>query len=193
MLPPSLQHNFSLDAATRERYAALFHRMEAPARTLLLKEGQVSQKAFFVVKGCLRVWFNNQGRELTCQFFFEGESVSSIESFRKNTPSQYNIETIEPSELYWIHKTDFEKMQEEQRDNVGYMQQMMQVLFERQLHYMQLFFSFIRDTPTQRYQHLLDQHPEIIRRVPQHYIASYLGITPVSLSRIRHKLLRTAR
>ena len=61
-------------------------------------------------------------------------------------------------------------------------------MFERTFHYMQHFLSFIRDTPQERYLNLLNQKPHIIQRVPQHYIASYLGISTVHLSRIKKKI-----
>ena len=66
--------------------------------------------------------------------------------------------------------------------------QMLDIAFNRQFHYMKHFLSFIKDTPTQRYLNLIKENPQIVQRVPQHYIASYLGITPVSLSRIRNKI-----
>ena len=66
-----------------EKYASLYHRLEVPAKTILLHEGDVSKKAWYIEKGCLRVWFNNKGKDVTFQFFFEQEGVSSIESFRK--------------------------------------------------------------------------------------------------------------
>ena len=70
----------------------------------------------------------------------------------------------------------------EMRDN------MLNISFDRQYHYMKHFLSFIKDTPEQRYLNLLKEKPHIIKRVPQQYIATYLGITPVSLSRIRNRL-----
>jgi CRP-like cAMP-binding protein len=60
-------------------------------------------------------------------------------------------------------------------------------IYQRLEHYFALFLSRIRDTPQQRYLHLLREHPVIVQRIPQHFIASYLGITPVSLSRIRSR------
>jgi CRP-like cAMP-binding protein len=60
-------------------------------------------------------------------------------------------------------------------------------MFQRFKNYSQLFLSQIKDTPRERYEELIINHPEIIKRVPQHYIASYLGITPISLSRIRNR------
>jgi CRP-like cAMP-binding protein len=65
------------------------------------------------------------------------------------------------------------------------------VLIQRMAHYARLFLSRIKDSPQERYQALLREQPEIVRRIPQHYIASYLGITPVSLSRIRGRMART--
>jgi len=171
-----------------EKYGKLSHRIEVPSKTLLLKEGEVSKKAFLVEKGCLRAWFNNKGKDVTFQFFFENEGVSSIESFRKNIPSSYSIETIEPSVLYWIHKKDLDALMKEMGEIPELRQHMMNTTFERQLNYMNHFMSFIRDTPKERYFNLIKEKPQIIQRIPQHYIASYLGITAVSLSRIRNSV-----
>ena len=171
-----------------DSYAAASHRLEVPARTVLLKEGEVSKKAYWIEQGSLRAWFNNKGRDVTFQFFFENEGVSSIESFRKRTPSLYTLETIEPSVLHWIHKKDLDAMMKEMSGIPALRDHMLNITFERQLNYMNHFMSFIRDTPRERYLNLLKEKPHIIRRVPQHYIASYLGITSVSLSRIRNKV-----
>jgi hypothetical protein len=69
-------------------------------------------------------------------------------------------------------------------------EQLSDIFLDRQINYMSHFLSFIRDTPKERYLNLLKEKPHIIRRVPQHYIASYLGITSVSLSRIRNAVNR---
>lgn len=169
-----------------EHYAAFFHPVEVAARTILLKEGDISRKAWLIEKGCIRAWFNNKGKEITFQFFFEQEAVSSIESFRKNIPSLYTIETIEPCRLHWIYKKDMNVILKELRDNPATNERFMDILLERQFSYMSQFKSYIRDTPKERYLNLLREKPHIIQRVPQHYIASYLGITAVSLSRIRN-------
>jgi hypothetical protein len=72
----------------------------------------------------------------------------------------------------------------------GFVQMILQMSGQRQVHYINEFVSFIRDTPEQRYQHLLNDRPHIIQRVPQHYIASYLGVSTVHLSRIKSKLAK---
>ncbi len=171
-----------------DEYIGYYKRIEVPAKTALLKEGEISKKAFLIEKGSLRIWFNNNGKDITFQFFFENEGVSSAESFRKNIPSYFTIETIEPCILHWIHKKDLDRIVKETNEIPELRNNMMNIMFERQLHYMKHFLSFIKDSPTQRYLNLIKENPKIIQRVPQQYIASYLGITPVSLSRIRNKI-----
>ena len=73
-----------------------FQNITLPARTLLLKEGEISQNIYFIEKGCMRAWFNNDGKDITFQFFFEGQFIASIESFKDDIPSIFNIESIEP-------------------------------------------------------------------------------------------------
>lgn len=173
-----------------DRYIALHQRMEVPAKTILLKEGEVSEKYFFIEKGCLRVWFNNNGKDTTFQFFFENESLKSLESFHKSIPGMFTVETIEPSIIHVLNKKDFDALMNDLDKDPVFIKQLMDLIFERQLYYMREFLSFIRDTPRQRYENLLQQRPQIVQRVPQHYIASYLGISTVHLSRIKSKLLR---
>lgn len=173
-----------------EAYIGLHKRIEVPAKTILLHEGDISKRSFVIEKGCLRVWFNNNGKDTTFQFFFENEGLASLESFRKNIPGMFTIETIEPCVLYVLEKKDYETIMATLSKDAIFMNETANILVERQLHYMKEFLSFIRDTPQQRYLNLLQQKPQIVQRVPQHYIASYLGITTVHLSRIKSKLLK---
>jgi CRP-like cAMP-binding protein len=173
-----------------EKYTALQQRVEYPAKTILLREGKIAQNYYFIEKGCLRVWFDNHEKDTTFQFFFENEGVSSLESFSKNIPSAFSIETIEPSIVQILSKAVFNEMLAELDQNAEFQKALMNISFERQRHYMNEFLSRIRDTPQQRYMNLLAERPHIVRRVPQHYIASYLGVTSVHLSRIKNQLAR---
>jgi CRP-like cAMP-binding protein len=166
------------------KFYHLFERLEVPAKTTLLEEGKVSRTMFFIEKGCLRTWVNNNGRDITTQFFFEGQKVSSIESFRTNQPSLYSIESIEPCILKTISQKDFKTILDSSPELKTELEEH---LFKRLVQSQRLFFSYLKNSPQQRYEELVQQHPEIILRVPQHYIASYLGITSVSLSRIRNR------
>src|ERR1700709_1278381 len=138
-----------------EEYTGYYKRIEVPAKTVLLKEGDVSQKAFLIEKGCLRVLFNNNGKDVTFQFAFENEILSGAESFRKKIPSFFSIETIEPSVLHWIHKNDLDRIMVEINEQPGMKDNMLDIAFERQYHYMKHFLSFIKDTPEQRYLNLI--------------------------------------
>lgn len=185
-----LRNSFPQLGAKWDQYESLYHRIEVPAKTVLLQEGDVSKKAWYIDQGCIRAWFNSKGRDLTLQFFFEGNSVTSIESFRRNVPSIYTLETIEPSILHWIAKKDWDLIMADLDEIPETRFKLHEVTLDRQLNYMRHFMSFIRDTPKERYLNLIKDRPEIIKRVPQHYIASYLGITSVSLSRIRSAVSR---
>jgi CRP-like cAMP-binding protein len=101
-----------------------------------------------------------------------------------NKPSLYTIESMEPCVIQTITQKDFKHTltnSPELKDTI------IQHLYMRLLKSQQIFFSYLKNTPQQRYDELLARHPEIIQRIPQHYIASYLGITSVSLSRIRNR------
>jgi CRP-like cAMP-binding protein len=184
------RNKFPLTDEKWMEYTNCFKRLEIPAKTILLEEGEVSKRLFIIEKGIIRVWFNNNGKDLTTQFFFENQSVASIESFMKKLPSPVVIETIEPSVVWWISKNDLDKILEEIKEIPELRDRFINMLFERTFDYMKHFVSFIKDSPTQRYLNLIEERPQITQRVPQHYIASYLGISTVHLSRIKSKLLQ---
>lgn len=164
-----------------DKYRNYFKEINVPARTLLLKEGETSKNIFFVKKGCLRSYIINEDRDVTCQFFFENRAVSS---FLGRKPSLFNLESVEPSSLITISIKDFNKLLQKLPDLKD---EFLQIVLQRMEDYYLLFLSRIKDTPQKRYHDLIKNSPKILERIPQHYIASYLGITPVSLSRIRNR------
>jgi CRP-like cAMP-binding protein len=173
-----------------DKYLEFQQRLEVPAKTILLEEGKVSQQYIFIEKGCVRTFFNNKGLDKTVQFFFENEGLTSFESFVNNAPSMCAIETIEPSVVYLLPKKYVLQLMDELSHEPDFVKMILQISSLRQTHYMNEFVSFIRDTPEERYQKLLNERPHIVQRVPQHYIATYLGVSTVHLSRIKSKLAR---
>lgn len=170
-----------------DKFNHLFKRHEFPARTVLLREGDISKNLYRIEKGCLRTWFNNDGNDITTQFFFEGDSVSSLESFKMNQPSLFSIEAIEPCILQSISRKDLQFVMD---SSPSIKLDIEEHLFKRLVYCQKLLLSHIKDSPQKRYEEILNQRPDIIMRIPQHYIASYLGITKVHLSRIKSKLIR---
>ncbi len=172
------------DETNWARFRHLFFEKEIAAKTILLNEGEISKNLYFIKTGCLRLWFNNDGKDITLQFFFEGQAVASIDSFLGSHPSMFTIESIEPSSIISISKDSFEQLLSYYPDLKEGLQE---ITYKRFRDYALLFLSRIKDNPRKLYEDLLKNHPEIIKRVPQHYIASYLGITPISLSRIKNR------
>jgi len=175
------------DEAIWANFQEAFIENKIAAKTILLKEGEIANRFHFVKKGCLRMWFNKEGKDITLQFFFEGQVVASIDSLLNNQPSMFTIESIEPSTIVSIDKSSFEQLNHlypELRDGFQ------KIILQRFNNYAQLFLSRIKDSPRERHNDIVHNQPEIIKRVPQHYIASYLGISPVSLSRIRNKKIK---
>lgn len=167
-----------------EQFNKNINRLFIPSKTILLHEGKIADTLYLIRKGNLRLFFYNEGKDVTFQFFFEGDFVASFESLNKHQPSLFSLESIEPTEVLAIKREDFYNLLEQ----IPSLRKVYEEkLIDRFYVYQQLFLSRIKNTPAQRYEELLKEHPSIIQRVPQHYIASYLGITPVSLSRIRNR------
>ena len=177
-------HHLMEDQENWNEFKEFFVEKEIGARITLLNENEIARNIYFIKKGCLRIWFNNEGRDITLQFFFENQAVASIESFFSQKPSSFSIESIEPSTVMVFSKDSFDQIIQQ---NTLLKEQFQMFIFQRMKHYAGLFLSRIKDSPQKRYEELLRNNPEIVLRVPQHYIASYLGITPVSLSRIRNR------
>ena len=156
-----------------------------PARTTILEAGGLATNLYLVCSGCVRLWYNNNGEDITLQFFMPGQVVASFDSILHNIPSEFTLETILPTEVEVFEKRDIEAAFKQNAESS--MQLAMQA-FELASKYKNLFLSRIKDTPQQRYEALLCEHPEIVAQIPQHYIATYLGVTPVSLSRIRARI-----
>jgi len=96
------------DKSNWERFQDMFVERAIPPKSTLLKEGEIASQLFFIKKGCLRMWFNKDGKDITLQFFFEGQGVASIESLLSGQPSLFTIESIEPTTLISISKENFE-------------------------------------------------------------------------------------
>lgn len=151
---------------------------------VLLKEGQKSDEGFFVIKGCLRKYYIIDGEEKTTSFFteMEGETPECVLSKK---PSAYYISCVEDS-IVTISTPDMEM---EAFAKFPRFETLCRVLSEHLLVKSQLSLDdFKNSSPEQRYLNLLETRPELVQRVPQHQLASFLGIKPQSLSRLRARI-----
>jgi len=174
-----------------EAYSAYQQIIELPAKHVLLEEGKTARYYYSIQKGAVRAFFHtNAGVNKTVQFFFEGDGLSSFESFMRGTPSEFGGETLEPTVLAALPKYKFLEFIEDLKKTPDFLDMIIYIFSDRQIHYMHEFVSFLKDSPIERYEKLIKDRPHILQRVPQHYIASYLGISAVHLSRIKAKLAK---
>jgi CRP-like cAMP-binding protein len=157
--------------------------------TILLKEGQISKDAYFVLKGCLRTYYIINGEEKTTAFYTEMEALTPHCVIDKN-PSEYYISCEEDTVLTVANP----EMEEDIFEKFPKFESFCRVLSEKNVVKQQIDFDkFKTASPEQRYLNLLQKRPDLIQRVPQHQLASYLGIKPQSLSRLRTRILKNNR
>ncbi len=153
--------------------------------TILLKEGQKSLESYFVLKGCIRIYYLIDGEEKTTAFFTEMDVLNPPCVINK-TPSEYYVSCVEDS-ILTVSNAD---MEAEVNSKFPKFDTMCRVLSEELLAKQQINFDeFKTSSPEQRYLNLLQSRPDLIQRVPQHQLASFLGIKPQSLSRLRARIL----
>lgn len=166
----------------------LFVTKKVPAGTTLLAEGDVATEIFIITQGALRLWHNSAGKDVTLQFFFENQLVSSFESFYLGQPSGFSIESFEDTQVLMLSRADANRIQQKYP---AIEPAVTRFVCERFIAYRNIFFDQLQYSPVERYQKLVADAPEILDRVPLHLVASYLGMTPVSLSRIRTRLKKS--
>jgi len=184
-VPPYLAQTFPTIGEHWSALQPLFEERTVPAGQTLLAEGDVATEIFIVVKGALRLWHSSPERDVTLQFFFENQLVSSFESFYLGQPSGFSIGSFEESRVMSLSKANFRLIQQRYPEIEP---AITRFICERFIAYRNIFFDQLQLSPEERYQRIQDDEPEILDRVPLRLVASYLGITPVSLSRIRTRL-----
>lgn len=152
--------------------------------TILLKEGQKSKDSYFVLKGCIRTYYVLDCEEKTTAFYTEMDALTPPCVVSK-TPSEYYISCVEDT-ILTVSNAD---MEVEVNSKFPKFEIMCRLLAEELLAKKQIDFdAFKTSSPEQRYQNLLQNRPDLIQRIPQYQLASYLGITPQSLSRLRARI-----
>ena len=151
---------------------------------ILLREGNVAKECYAVIRGCVREYYIKNGLEKTTAFFTEGQSVNSFSSYNNQIPSKHYLECSEDCLLTVGTQSLVDQMcariprlnefiRDEIEKDAGALQERMA--------------AFMTSSPEERFESLLEDNSSLINRVPQHQIASYLGVTPESLSRIKKR------
>ena len=177
-----LESIYPISEECRFRLTSILRLKEIAKKELLLRAGHICQHIYFIQKGLLRCYYYKHEVEISSWFMREGDVVVSVESFFHQATSYESIQALEDSELYYI---SYKELQQIYREFPEF-NFIARVLTEK--YYClseQRLYSIRMMRASERYEHLSEHHPELILRVPAKYLASYLGITPEMLSKIK--------
>lgn len=170
----------------KKSIASAFTFKKVKAKSELVSYDKRTDELFFLVKGCVRKYYVKDGEQLTIYIMTENNFIAAFDSFMTGSKSTETIECLEPCEVLIINKKDLENLYQQ----IPLMNEFIRKILEQTLiQFQQSLTSFIKDKPEERYEKLLRDNPVILQRVPQHMLATYLGITATSLSRIRKRIL----
>ena len=161
---------------------------EFPKGTILLREGEIARKGYFILKGCIRSYALKEGADKTVDFFIEEESVLPT-GFGKDLPSELFFECLEDT-VAVVSTPDMEaKLLVEYPQLKSVCLTMSEIMAEK---LQKTLARYKTSSPEERYKDLMERRPDLLQRIPQYQIASYLGVQPESLSRIRKRISRPA-
>ncbi|HCM75317.1 MAG TPA: Crp/Fnr family transcriptional regulator [Cytophagales bacterium] len=174
-----------LDARENAILEQAFTFKKVPKKYKLTKKGEIATELFFINKGLVRLYYEKGKEEITGFIFKEHLFASSYDSFLRKVPSLQTLETLEACELLVI---TYQKLEELYVTLPKINVLTRKVAEQRFINGQQILSSFLLESPEERYRRFEVQHKDLLQRVPQNMIASFLGITPVSLSRIRKRM-----
>ncbi|KMQ66501.1 CarD family transcriptional regulator [Chryseobacterium angstadtii] len=183
-----LRANFEITEADWEIIASKMVEKRFKKKDILLAPGEQENLLSFLSKGMLRFFIpteEDKDNDITYDFMFEKKFFSADESFLTRTPSLYGIEALSDIILYQFTYDDLQDIYKKTgtADRIGRIAH--ERLFLERSHRL---YTFLRFSAKERYENLLKENPTLIQEIPQKYIASYLGITPQALSRIRRQI-----
>ncbi len=182
----NIQAIVPLNTEEEQAFSQILEVKTLKKKQFLLQEGEICSKVSFINNGCLRLFYNVEGVENTIQFFFQNSWYTDYASFLTSKPTFENMQALETCEIVQFKKENLYKLFNQYPifDRVG------RIMAENAfLSLSQLNRMLVNETPEERYLNLFERRPQIVEKIPQHYIASYLGIKPESLSRIRKRIL----
>ncbi|MFT4986687.1 MAG: CRP-like cAMP-binding protein [Glaciecola sp.] len=154
---------------------------------IIFTEGNVSDEIYFVTKGCVRLFYNVDGTDKTAFFYTEGKFICAGESYTFNIPASENYQAVEQTEIFVFTKSKIDVLLKE----VPKFEIIARIATENELITSQkVIASFVTKSAEERYIDLLNTQGELFQRVPQQYIASFLGVSPETLSRIKTRVFK---
>lgn len=175
---------YPMPETSAAKLAGLLTEVAYPKGSHVLEAGKTERNIFFIASGIVRAWMPVDGREITFWIGAEGATIVSLKSYVSNEQGYETMECMEDSVLYVLRRSDLETLFREDIHIANWGRKFAEKeLLQAEEKFIPLLFT----TASERYETLLKQHPDLLQRIPLEHLASYLGITPVSLSRIRGK------
>lgn len=181
----SLQNLITLSPDEIGIVKSLFKEKKYKKGDFFLEEGRICKYVGFVAKGLMRYYINHDGEEKTYEFSQENEFVCNYESFLPQKPSSKIIQALEDSDVLIISHADLQSLYANVREGERFGRIAIEVVF---LQLLQDLSSFYTETPELRYERFLKNHADLQQRISQYHVASYVGVKPQSLSRIRKRI-----
>ncbi len=176
----------NLTQLDKDLLASVLTFKQVKAKTELVLFDKPTDELFFIIEGCVRKYYVKNGEQITINIMTENNFIGAFTSLITGSKSNETIECLEPCKILVLKKKDLDRLYEQ----IPLMNEFIRKILEQTLiQFQQALSSFILDNPEERYEKLLSENPEISQRVPQHILATYLGITATSLSRIRKRIL----
>ncbi|KAB1064748.1 Crp/Fnr family transcriptional regulator [Salibacter halophilus] len=178
----------SLTDSEKKEFENAFIYREVPRNFTLVHESEIADELYFINSGLLRLYYNKDGEHITAYIFREHLFSTCFQSFLEGAPGNQNLESMEDCELLVLKKDKLEELYERiPKINIL----VRKIAEQRFINAQRILSSFILESPEQRYKKFAQHNSDLFLRIPHHIIASYLGITPVSLSRIRKRLIES--
>lgn len=176
-------YNFSTDA--QDALVANLEEIHSAKNDFLITEGKTCRYFYFLQSGALRGYYMVEGKEITHWFGFENDFITSFHSYITQQPTVENIQFMEDAIMWRISKDALEKLYDQYHE----LERLVRIIYEK--YYIRLEERYVNahfKTAAERYRSLLTDTPHLLERVPLGYIASYLGISQETLSRVRAKI-----
>jgi CRP-like cAMP-binding protein len=179
-----IKNHYNISSPAIDALHKSFTKIKLSKNEFLIKKGQVCKHLYFLEKGCIRGFYNIDGKDVTQWFGFENDFATSFRSFIAQVPAAEYIHVVEDATFWAITKDELNNL----FANFIEIEKIVRLIYEQ--YYIRLEERYANahfKTATERYENLLQYEPHILQRMPLGYIASYLGISQETLSRIRAK------
>lgn len=180
-----IAQNMALDESEYGLIDELIPVKAFPKGTILLQAGAVAHDAYFVIKGCVRSYQEVDGVDNTTAFFIEGDAVASLLSYNQQVPANHYLACVEDSQLAVLNYEKEQVLYKRFPELESLCRQHIELEYGKQ---QEVFSNYLTKSPEERYLLLMETQPELLHRVPQYILATYLGVKPESLSRIRKRI-----